>query len=344
VEHVAAAHQRGWDGLLNGIERGLVSVVTPVYNGESYLRECIESVIGQTYQAWRYVIVNNRSTDGSLAIAEHYARCDSRITVVNATEHLPVQESMSRAMSLVEPDAIYCKPLMADDWLYPECIDKMVTSALTDPAIGLVCCYAIKNGREVLFDSIQSSGGAVSFLSGRDACRAALLGKDVHFFGSPTSMLIRADLIRKHKPFYNPRNLHVDEESCYEILQESNFCFIHQVLAFIREHQRSQTSLNRHLGTILVGRVFSLAKYGPVYLSTHEFEERRRQRLTEYYGFLAKCRLRRLPQEFWRYHRERLQLIGAPLSRMRLALAICRHLAGRLISAYCALRGARFAS
>lgn len=344
MEQVAAALRRGWDGILNAIDRGLVSVVTPVYNGESYLRECIESVLGQTYQAWRYVIVNNRSTDASLEIAENYARLDSRITVVNATEHLPVQESMSRAISLIEPDAIYCKPLMADDWLYPECIETMLTSALTDPAIGLVCCYAIKNGREVLFDTIQSTGGAVSFLSGRDACRAALLEKDVHFFGSPTSMLIRADLIRKRKPFYNPTNLHVDEESCYDILQESNFCFIHQVLAFIREHKRSQTSLNRHLGSILVGRVCSLAKYGPVYLSTHEFEQRRRQRFTEYYGFLARCALRRLPPEFWQYHREKLKLIGAPLSGMRLALAMCRHLAGRLVSAYSALRGGRFDS
>jgi glycosyltransferase involved in cell wall biosynthesis len=344
VEQVAAANRRGWEEILNAIDRGLVSVVTPVYNGESYLRECIESVLGQTYQAWRYVIVNNRSTDGSLAIAEDYARLDSRITVVNATEHLPVQESMSRAIGLIEADAIYCKPLMADDWLYPECIDTMVTSALTDPGIGLVCCYAIKNGREVLFDTIQSTGGAVSFLSGRDACRAALLEKGVHFFGSPTSMLIRADLIRKRKPFYNPRNLHVDEESCYEILQESNFCFVHQVLAFIREHKRSQTSLNRHLGSILVGRVSSLAKYGPVYLSTQEFEQRRRQRFTEYYGFLARCTFRRLPRQFWKYHREKLQLIGAPLYRMRLALAMCRHLGGRVISAYSALRGARFDS
>jgi glycosyltransferase involved in cell wall biosynthesis len=341
VEHVAAVRQRGWGRPLNGIERAHVTVVTPVYNGENYLRACIESVIAQTYQHWRYVIVNNCSTDGSLAIAEDYARRDSRITVVDATEHLPVQQSMSRAMSLVEPEALYCKPLMADDWLYPECIERMVTSALTDPAIGLVCCYAIKNGKEVLFDSIQSSGGAVSFLSGRDACRAALLGKDVHFFGSPTSMLIRADLIRKRKPFYNPNNLHVDEESCYEILQESDFCFVHQVLAFLREHQRSQTSLNRHLGSILVGRVSSLAKYGPIYLSAQEFEERRHQRFTEYYGFLAKHRLQRLPREFWRYHRERLQLIGAPLSRVRLARAICRHLGGRLFYAYSALRGAR---
>ena len=329
---------------MNEIEKPRVSVVTPVYNGESYLRECIESVIAQTYQAWRYMIVNNCSTDGSLAIAEHYARRDSRITVVDATEHLPVQESVSRTLSLVEPDAIYCKPLMADDWLYPECIEKMVSSAQTDPGIGLVCCYAIQNGKEVLFDSIQSTGGTVSYLSGRDACRAALLGKDVYFFGSPSSMLIRADLIRKRKPFYNPRNLQSDEESCYDILQESDFCFVHQVLIFNREHQRAQTSLHRHLGSIIFGHLSALEKYGPAYLSTQEFEQRRRERYTEYYGFLAQRSLRRRPREFWRYHRERLQLLGAPLSRMRLALAICRHLAGRLVSAYSALRGRRFAS
>jgi len=339
VEHVVAVNQRGREAILNGMERDLVSVVTPVYNGERYLRECIESVLGQTYQAWRYVIVNNASTDDSLAVAQHYARLDSRITVVDATEHLPVQSSLSRAMSLVDADAIYCKPLMADDWLYPECISTMVTSAETDPAIGLVCCYAIRNGKEVMFDSIQSSGGVVSFLSGRDTCRASLLEKDAYFFGSPTTMLIRADLIRKRTPFYNPRNLHVDEESCYDILQESNFCFIHQVLAFCREHQRSQTSRNRHLGSMLVGRVSCLVKYGAVYLSTDEFEQRRQQRFTEYYGLLARCALRRQPREFWLYHRERLQLIGAPLSRMRLALAIVRHLAGRLVSAYSALRG-----
>lgn len=344
MEHVAAANQRGWAGILIRSEGGLVSVVTPVYNGESYLRDCIESVLGQTYQAWRYFIVNNRSTDGSLAIAQHYARLDSRITVVDAAEHLPVQESVSRAVGMIEADAEYCKPLMADDWLYPECIDTMLTSALKDPAIGLVCCYAIKNGREVMFDSIQSSGGPVSFLSGRDTCRAALLGKDVYFFGSPTSMLLRADLIRRRKPFFNPRNLHGDEEACYDILQESNFCFIHQVLAFCRDHPQSQTSLSRHLGSILVGRVAALVRYGPVYLSTDELAERRRDRFTEYYGFLARCALRRFPRDFWQYHRERLQLIGAPLNRMRLALAICRHLAGRLVAAYSALRGARLDS
>jgi hypothetical protein len=44
-------------------EDPLVTVLTPVYNGEAYLAECIESVLAQTYSNWHYIIVNNNSAD-----------------------------------------------------------------------------------------------------------------------------------------------------------------------------------------------------------------------------------------------------------------------------------------
>ena len=50
----------------------LVSVLTPVYNGEDFLEECIESVLSQTYQNWEYLIVNNCSKDRTLEIALKY--------------------------------------------------------------------------------------------------------------------------------------------------------------------------------------------------------------------------------------------------------------------------------
>src|SRR4030095_4995561 len=61
----------------------LVSVVTPVYNGERYLAECIESVLAQTYQNWEYIIVNNCSTDRTREIGESYGRKDERIRIHN---------------------------------------------------------------------------------------------------------------------------------------------------------------------------------------------------------------------------------------------------------------------
>ncbi len=62
---------------------GLVSVVLPVYNGERYLAEAIESVLSQTYQNWELIVVDDGSGDQSRRIGEEYARKDSRIQVIS---------------------------------------------------------------------------------------------------------------------------------------------------------------------------------------------------------------------------------------------------------------------
>ena len=50
---------------LKGGQSPLVSIVLPVYNGEKYLAESLESVFAQTYQNWELVIINDGSTDGT---------------------------------------------------------------------------------------------------------------------------------------------------------------------------------------------------------------------------------------------------------------------------------------
>ena len=66
---------------MNPNNKPFVSIVTPVYNTEKYLAECIDSVLAQTYQNWEYIIVDNCSTDKSPLIAESYACKDSRIKI-----------------------------------------------------------------------------------------------------------------------------------------------------------------------------------------------------------------------------------------------------------------------
>ena len=305
---------------MNSQTEPLVSVVTPVYNGGEYLRECIESVIAQTYTNWRYTIVDNCSTDDTRQIAEYYARLDPRIRVHTNRVFLPIVDNHNHALSLLESDSAYCKPVMADDWIFPECLERMVKCALAHPSVGLVCAYAL-SGMTVKFQGITCLESPESFLSGRVACRTALLD-DVYFFGSPTTMLIRSDLIRKRIPFYNPVNLHADEESCYDILQESDYGFVHRVLAYFRKHERSQTAQVRDLESILVGRVYALARYGRVYLSEEEFRRRSRERSREYYSALAIAALRLRDEKFWQYHSTKLAMLGMPLDRWRLARAV----------------------
>ena len=60
-----------------------VTIAIPVYNGESYLRDAIQSVVNQTFQDWELYLVNDGSTDGSLAIMQEYALRDIRIKVID---------------------------------------------------------------------------------------------------------------------------------------------------------------------------------------------------------------------------------------------------------------------
>ncbi len=304
----------------------LVSVITPVYNGGKFLRECIESVLAQRYPRWQYTILNNCSSDDTLAIAQSFASRDSRIRVVNSGAFLPLIANHNRAMTLIDPDSRYCKPVMADDWLYPECLEQLVRCALAQPAVGLVCSSTHTGKDRLLFDCCPSPHSPFTYLSGRDAGRMALL-EDKYFFGSPTTMLLRSDLIRKRLPFYNPDNPQADEEACYDLLRECDFGFVNRPLSYVRMHAGSHTVANYHLFSLPSCHVLALAKYGPAYLSPAELQPRLHARMREYYARLALAAVEMRGAEFWEFHRRTLSLIGQPLSRVRLMRAIGIHVA-----------------
>ena len=307
----------------------LVSVITPVYNGGEFLRECIESVLAQQYAHWQYTILNNCSSDDTLAIAQSYASQDSRIRVINNVAFLPLIANHNRAMTLIDPDSRYCKPVMADDWLYPECLEQLVHCALAQPAVGLVCSSTHTGTDRLLFECRPSPDSPFTYLSGRDAGRMALLDEH-YFFGSPTTMLLRSDLIRKRAPFYNPDNPQADEEACYDLLRECDFGFVNRPLSYVRMHAGSHTAANYHLFSLASCHVLALAKYGPAYLSPAELQQRLDARMREYYARLALGAVEMRGAEFWDFHRRMLSLIGQPLSRVRLVGAIAVHVARKL--------------
>src|SRR6266436_4421701 len=159
-------------------EDPLVTVLTPVYNGETYLAVCIESVLAQTYSNWHYIIVNNNSTDRTLEIAERYARADSRIEVHTYDVLVGVIENHNRAFRLVPDEAKYCKIVSGDDWLFPECLSRMVAVAKANPSVGIVGSYQLSGARpRDLSDPLSRGAGRVRepdirFISGRSHQRA----------------------------------------------------------------------------------------------------------------------------------------------------------------------------
>lgn len=104
-------------------EQPLVSIVTPVHNAEAHLAECIESALAQTHTNWEYIIVNNCSTDNSLAIAQRYAVMDRRIRVLENDQFVPPVEDDNHAARQISSESKYCKfvlpriAISTKDWL-----------------------------------------------------------------------------------------------------------------------------------------------------------------------------------------------------------------------------------
>ena len=300
-------------------DQPLVSIVTPVYNGARYLRECIESVLRQTYNNWEYVLVNNCSTDDTLAIAQEYSRKDQRIRIHNNTEFLKVMPNWNHALRQISPESKYCKIIHADDRLFPDCVARMVEVAENNPTVVIVGSYR-------LFGTKVNPPGfscASTVIPGREVCRATL-AKEYYVFGSPSTTLIRSDVIRKRNVFYNEEHLHADVEACFEVLQEGDFGFVHQILSHSRVHDaRLTATVAQKYQTGLVETLLGLLKkYGPTYCSEKELELYWRKALALYYRVLARSVFKRKPKDFWQYHRQALQKIGLRLSIARLVGAL----------------------
>ena len=311
----------------------LVSVLTPVYNGAAYLRECIESVRAQTWPTWEYVIADNHSTDGTRELAESYAARDPRIRVVTGDVTVSAIANHNRAFALMSPAAAYAKVVHADDWLFPECLTRMVEVAEAHPSVGVVGAYRLAGARVELEGLPRSS----TVVAGRDICRAGLLGGP-YVFGSPTSVLFRAALLRGRDAVYDESTIHADEVACYELLQRSDFGFVHQVLTYTRVHEASMTSsFARRMDSYHAGALLMLHRFGPPCLTPEEYAERRRLRLRNYYRCLARAALGRRDRAYWDYHRTLLARVDAPLSVRRVAGALLGAAVDRLARAASAL-------
>jgi len=289
-----------------------VSVVTPVYNGEKYLAECIESVLAQTYSNWEYIIVNNCSTDHSLEIAERYAAKDPRIKVMTNELLLKALANFNTMLRHISPESKYCKIVHADDWIFPECLVQMVQVAEAHPCVGIVGSYRLVGA------TVESTGLPYSrtVIPGPEMTRMNLLDGP-YTFGTPSALLIRSDLIRARDKFYNELHPGADTEVCCELLQECDFGFVHQVLSFSRVHEDSVSTAIGGLNMRIANNFYTFVKYGPGVLSESEFAAAKQKRLKNYYLFLASRVIRLTDRDFWNFHKEWLDRLGFRLSRSR---------------------------
>jgi glycosyltransferase involved in cell wall biosynthesis len=320
-----------------GGTKPLVCVLTPVYNGEKLLAGCIRSVLEQTYTNFQYIIVNNRSTDGTLEIAQSFAKLDSRIRIHDNVDFLNVVDNHNKAFSLIPEEAKYSKNVDADDWIFPNCLEELVKRAEEFPTVGMVTSYVMCGRGRVGWTGLRYPS---NFMKGTDVCRLRLLN-GVKVFGGPSASLLRARVVKEQMPFYKLDNYHGDTEAYLDLLQKYDFGFVHQVLSYNREggDDSQTTGFLERVNSYPVADIEELVKFGPAYLTKEEHEMRLRETINKYYKMLAQAVLERRNKEFWDYHKSRLKVVGMKLDRFRLGRNILYRISDYILNPKQTLQG-----
>ena len=113
-----------------------VSVIIPVYNVEAYLRDCLDSVLAQTFADFEVLCVNDGSTDASLAILNEYAERDARVKVFSQHNGGP---SRARNYGLSQATGTYICFVDADDGLAPNALQRFVETAKRHRSDVVIC-------------------------------------------------------------------------------------------------------------------------------------------------------------------------------------------------------------
>lgn len=307
-----------------------VSVVTPFYNTEDYLAECIESVLAQSYGHFEYVLLNNCSTDRSAQIAARYAERDSRIRLIHNDHLLPQVENYNQALRQISPESKYCKIVQADDWIFPNCLQEMVQVAESAADVALVGSYSLYDPMPGASDVPYVAHTGLPYqrrvLSG-DQCLRSYLVENVPLFGSPTCMMFRTRDVLARPDFFNRGTTVEDIEACLEVLQRGQFGFVHQVLSFNRREPGSFWWRYSGYDGQVLHRTILAQKYAPIVLAAAEGKALIQQSQHDHYRALGHAILNLQPRSYWRFHAQGLAYIGKRIEPSRVAI----HLVGALL-------------
>lgn len=108
------------------MEKIKISIIIPVYNVEKYLRECLDSILAQTFQDFEIICVDDGSTDKSLEILQEYKRKDDRFVILQQ-RHAGAGAARNHGLKLAEGK--YIQFLDSDDYFEPNLLEELYTRA-----------------------------------------------------------------------------------------------------------------------------------------------------------------------------------------------------------------------
>lgn len=221
----------------------VVSVITPTYNHQDYIAECIQSVIDQTYTNWELIIINDGSTDETVQKIEQFN--EPRIQLINQPNQGIDQLAATYNSALNRAKGSLIAILEGDDYWHPQKLARQVKNFTVNP--DLVLSFSqfqlIKNSGEVI-STEPSSPPPLDGLANTPVGRAAyyLLQPDHLTFAFPVTQMINADALHQIGGFQSIPGLPlIDYPTLLALSLVGPWHFDEEILGFWRRHEKSTT-------------------------------------------------------------------------------------------------------
>ncbi len=208
----------------------LVSVLMTSYNREPYISEAIDSVLDSHFTNFELIIVDDCSTDNTVAIAKGYEAKDKRIHVYVNEKNLGDYPNRNKAASYAKGK--YLKYLDSDDKIYPYSLDIMLDAMERNPQTVLGLCYSQVQYKELAFPVLFTS---------RDAYYHHFF-KGGLLFPGPSASIVRSDYFKNEGGFSGKRYVS-DTELWLKIVQQTNILIFQPSLIWWRMHEGQEYDL-----------------------------------------------------------------------------------------------------
>ena len=219
-----------------------VSVLVPVFNSETFLAECLESVLAQDFADMEILVADDDSTDGSAALVERYAARDARIRWWKNPRNLGLPGNHNACLRQARGE--YVKFIHADDKLLSTSAIRHMAAALDEnPSAVLVGCQQHLTGAKSRPTILSQKSG---FYDGRQMIVTSL-EHNTNLIGQPTLTLFRRSAAKRG---FDDRFVgHLDFEMWCHLLEQGDFFYLAETLATWRIHEAQQTARNMTNGS-----------------------------------------------------------------------------------------------
>lgn len=171
------------------MEQPLISVIVPVYKVEPYLRQCVDSIINQTYTNLEIILIDDGSPDRCPEICDEYAAKDSRVRVIHQ-KNSGVSAARNAGLNIASGD--YIGFVDADDWIEPNMYEELLRSILQFGSDYSYCSFSHFKTDGSFYS--ENFGKSARQTTGETLCSSFLLGTgDEH--GSLVNKLFTMDCI-----------------------------------------------------------------------------------------------------------------------------------------------------